>query len=83
MNLFKAFDTINHPLLMAKLEAYGFSRSVHSYMVSYLKNRCQMSQMSFSTWEKIIAGVPQGSILGPSVFNIFLNDIFYFEKRFF
>ena len=41
--LFKAFDTINHPLLMAKLEAYGFSRSVLSYMVSYLKNRCQMS----------------------------------------
>ena len=52
-------------------------------MLSYLKNRSQRVSInsSFSTWEEIIAGVPQGSILGLLLFNIFLNDIFYFENR--
>ena len=79
----KAFDTINHDLLIAKLEAYGFSINALSFMLSYLKNRSQRVSInsSFSTWEEIIAGIPQGSILGPLLFNIFLNDIFYFENR--
>ena len=52
-------------------------------MLSYLKNRSQRVSIysSFSTWEEIIAGVPQGSILGPLLFKIFLNNIFYFENR--
>ena len=51
-------------------------------MLNYLKNRFQRVTInrSFSTWEEIIAGVPQGSILGHLVFNIFLHDIFYFEN---
>ena len=83
MDLSKAFDTINHDLLIAKLEAYGFSTNALLFMPSYLKNRSQRVSInsSFSTWEKIIAGVPQGSILRPLLFNIFLNDIFYFENR--
>ena len=82
MDLSKAFDTINHDLLIAKLEAYGFSTNALLFMLSYPKSRSQRVSInsSFSTWEEIIAGVPQGSILGP-LLNIFLNDIFYFENR--
>ena len=70
-------------MLIAKLEAYGFSNNALLFMLSYLKNTSQKVSInsSFSTWEKIIAGVPQGSIVGPLLFNIFLNDIFYFENR--
>ena len=83
MDLPKAFDTINHDSLMAKLKAYRFSTNALLFMLSYLKNRSQRGSInsSFCTWEKIIAGVPQGSILGPLLLNIFLNDVFYFESR--
>ena len=84
IDLSKAFDTLNHDLLMAQLKAYGFSNNVLLFMLSCLKNRSQRVSIntSFSTWEKIIAGVPQESIPGPlSQTNIFLNDIFYFENR--
>ena len=80
MDLSKAFDTINHSLLLAKLEAYGFSMTSLKLMQSYLCNRFQRTSVnaSFSDWKEIETGVPQGSILGSLLFNIFLNDIFYF-----
>ena len=83
MDLSKAFDTINHDLLIAKLEAYRFSNNALLFMLSYLNDKSQRVRInsSFSTWEKIIAGVPQGSILGPLLSSIFLNDISYFENR--
>ena len=83
MNLSKAFDTLNHDLLIAKLKAYWFSNSALLCMLSYLKNRSQRVSVnsSFSNWEEIIAGVLQWPILGSLFFNIFLNDIFYFENR--
>ena len=74
MDLSKAFDTINHDLLIAKLKAYGFSREALKLIKSYLKNRKQKVQINnkLSSEERdVIAGVPQGSKIAP-VFSICL-----------
>ena len=80
MDLSKAFNTLNHSLLIDKLKAYGLNLNSASFIKSYLTNRYQRCKIgdSLSEWERIIAGIPQGSILGSLLFNIFINDIFLY-----
>ena len=77
MDLSKAFDTINYDILLAKLKAYGFSNKSVALMCSYLKNRKQRTQINnySSSEKKVIAGVSQGSIDGPLLFDLFMNDL--------
>ena len=77
MDLPKASDTINHDLLMAKLHAYGFSINALNLMSSYLKNKKQRAKTNnnFSATKTVIAGVSQGSIDRPLLFNLFINDL--------
>ena len=61
MDLSKAFDTINHPLLLVKLHAYGFSKQALVIIFSYLSNRKQRIKINvFSSWKNLILGLPQG-----------------------
>ena len=70
---------MDHDLLIANLGAYGFQEDTLVFMKSYFTNRqCARVNNNFSMWEKIISGVQQWSILGPLLFNIFLNDLFLF-----
>ena len=83
MELSKAFDCLPHGLLIEKLRAYGLASDAIDLLSSYLSDRVQQVRLGShtSTWEKIIKGVPQGSILGPLLFNVFLNDIFFFVNQ--
>ena len=78
----KAFDCLPHDLLLANLNAYGFSLLTLRLVQSYLSNRKQRTKINseFSSWEEILFGVPQGSILRPLIFNISLCDLFLMKN---
>ena len=78
MALSKAYDCLPHDLLIAKLETYGLDNGSLNLLLDYLTFRKQKTKVdsTYSKWSNIRRGIAQGSILGPLLFNIFINDIF-------
>ena len=83
MDLSKAFDCVPHDLLLPKLAAYGIDDNLILYLHTYLLNRKQYVCINniLSEFNKVISGVPQGSIVGHILFNCFFNDFYYFIKN--
>ena len=83
MDLSKAFDWLPHELILAKLHGCGVDIKSLKLLQDYVSNRTQRVKLdsTLSSWLKILLGVPQGSILGPSFFNIVLNDMLWFIDK--
>ena len=78
MDLSKAYDCLPHDLMVTKLEAYGLTEKSLQLISDYLSYRKQRAKIgsAYSDWTNAIRGVPQSSIFGTLLFNIFINDIF-------
>ena len=77
IDLKKAFDTVDHKILLHKLDHYGFRGVINKWFSSYLEGRTQTTQIGsfISKRKNTTCGVPQGSVLGPLLFLIYVNDI--------
>ena len=83
VDISKAFDTLNHNLLFAKLNVYGFSFNATKFIQNYLSERFQRVNINsnFREWRKILLAVPQGSILGPFIYHFHKLHFLFYRRR--
>ena len=79
LDIKKAFDTVNHEILLKKLSYYGIGGTVLAWFENFLSDRYQCTRINgkISSFLEILSGVPQGSIIGPILFSIYINDIIF------
>ena len=84
LDLSKAFDNLYYDILLSKLNYYGLKWNVLQLLKSYISGRCQYVQLGDvkSSTHAVVCGIPQGSVLGPLLFNIYINDITQTTSKF-
>ena len=84
LDLSKAFDTVNFDILLSKLKFYGVVGTPLKLLDNYLRNRHQFVEFknNYSDLQEILTGIPQGSILGPILFSIYINDLIKSTNKF-